>query len=78
MQDSTLSVYEAADWGARLAGVALVHKNAQGGLVIDEVPVETIQVVGQFSVLNCTDGRARVVLTSFLRLVGMQAPSNRL
>jgi hypothetical protein len=70
MQDSTLSVYEAADWGSKLAGVALVHKNDQGTLVIDEVLVDTIQVVGQFSVLNCVDGRSRVVLTSFLRLVG--------
>ncbi len=71
MQDnSTLSVYEAADWGAKLSGAAQVHKNAQGTLVIDQVLVETIQVIGQFSVLNCADGRARVVLTSFLRLVG--------
>jgi hypothetical protein len=73
MQDSTLSVYEAADWGAKLSGAALVHKNAQGTLVIDEVLVESIQVVGQFSVLNCADGRARVVLTSFLRLVGVHS-----
>jgi hypothetical protein len=69
MQDSTLSVYEAADWGAKLSGVALAHKNAQGALFIDEVLVETIRVIGQFSVLDCADGRARVVLTSFLRLV---------
>jgi hypothetical protein len=73
MQDSTLSVYEAADWGAKLAGVALAHRDAQGGLVIDGVSVEDVQIVGQFSVLSCADGRARVVLTSFLRLVGGQA-----
>jgi len=73
MQDSTLSVYEAADWGAKLAGVALAHKNDQGTLVIDGVLVETVQLIGQFSVLNCADGRARVVLTSFLRLVGAHA-----
>ncbi|MEI7645930.1 MAG: hypothetical protein WCJ55_16805 [Chloroflexales bacterium] len=70
MQDRTLSVYEAADWGAKLSGAALVHKDPQGTLVIDGVLVETVQLVGQFSVLNCADGRARVVLTSFLRLVG--------
>ncbi|MEI7768910.1 MAG: hypothetical protein WCI67_02925 [Chloroflexales bacterium] len=73
MQDSTLSVYEAADWGAKLSGVALAHKNDQGALVVDGVLVETVQRIGQFSVLNCADGRARVVLTSFLRLVGVHA-----
>ncbi|NTW01103.1 MAG: hypothetical protein HGA19_07285 [Oscillochloris sp.] len=74
MKDSTLSVYATADWGAKLIGAALVHKDAQGTLVIDGVPVETVQVIGQFSVLNCVDGRSRVVLTSFLRMVSAPSP----
>ncbi|NTU81471.1 MAG: hypothetical protein HGA45_19170 [Chloroflexales bacterium] len=64
-----MSVYEAADWGAKLAGVALVRKDAQGTIFVDEVRVEAVRVIGQFSVLDGVDGLSRVVLTSFLRLV---------
>ncbi|MBX0328605.1 hypothetical protein K2Z83_13045 [Oscillochloris sp. ZM17-4] len=70
---STLSIYEAADWGAKVAGAASARRDPQGALFIDEVPVETIQVSGMFSVLGCADGKNRVVLSSFLRLV--RAPS---
>jgi hypothetical protein len=69
MPGSTMSVYEAADWGAKLAGVALVRKDAQGTIFVDEVQVEAVRVIGQFSVLDGADGLSRVVLTSFLRLV---------
>jgi hypothetical protein len=69
MSSNTLSIYERADWGAKVAGTALARRDDQGALFIDEVRVETVQVNGQFSVLNCADGLRRVVLTSFLRLV---------
>jgi hypothetical protein len=69
MSGRTLSVYESADWGSRLAGVALVHRDAAGVLFVDDIRVESIDVSGQFSVLRCADGRTRPVLTSFLRLV---------
>jgi hypothetical protein len=77
MSSNTLSVYERADWGAKVAGMALARRDEQGTLFIDDLRVETVQVSGQFSVLTCTDGRRRVVLTSFLRLVpgpGRAAP----
>lgn len=69
MTGRTLSVYESADWGARLAGVALVRRDAAGVLFVDDIRVDTVAVSGQFSVLGCADGRNRAVLTSFLRLV---------
>lgn len=69
MYGSSISLYEAANWGARLAGAALARKDDQGGLFIDGVLVESTQIVAQFSVLRCVDGRSCVVLTSFLRLV---------
>lgn len=69
MPDVTLSVYETADWGTRLAGVTNAHHDAGGALVVDGVRVEEIQTRGHFSVLSCVDGTTRVVLTSFLRLV---------
>lgn len=69
MPSNTVSVYETAEWGARLAGEALVRKAVGGELFVNEVRVETIHLRGQFSVLGCVDGRTHVVLTSFLRLV---------
>lgn len=69
MSDRTLSVYETADWWARLIGVALVRYDARGTLFVNEVPVETIRRSGHFSVLCCVDGSVSVVLSSFLRLV---------
>ncbi|NNJ11647.1 hypothetical protein EKD04_015030 [Chloroflexales bacterium ZM16-3] len=73
MPESTLSVYEAADWGARIAGAVIARRDAQGILFIDEVPVDTVQVRGMFSVLGFADGKTRVVLSSFLRLVSSPA-----
>jgi hypothetical protein len=72
MSATTLSLYETADWGARIAGVARVHHDARGTLFVEGVRVEGIQTKGHFSVLSCADGSTSVVLTSFLRLV--QAP----
>lgn len=69
MADRTLSVYETADWGARLVGTAHAHYDARGTLFVNEVRVETIRRSGHFSVLGCVDGSTCVVLTSFLRLV---------
>lgn len=69
MPDKTLSVYESADWGARLAGAVHARRDAAGLLFVDDVRVEAIHVSGHFSVLDCADGRTRIVLTSFLRLV---------
>lgn len=69
MPETTLSVYETPDWGARLAGVARAHRDAQGELFVNEVHVEGITVKGLFSILSCADGSTPVVLTSFLRLV---------
>jgi hypothetical protein len=69
MADSTLSVYESAEWGARIAGVAHAHRDDAGTLFMDEVRVVAVRVSGHFSVLSCVDGSTRVVLTSFLRLV---------
>jgi hypothetical protein len=69
MSANTLSIYEAADWGAKVAGAASARRDLHGALFIDEVVVETVQVRGMFSVLGCADGRTRVVLSSFLRLV---------
>lgn len=69
MSDCTLSVYETADWWARLVGVAHVRYDARGTLLVNEVPVEAIRRSGHFSVLCCLDGSTSVVLTSFLRLV---------
>jgi hypothetical protein len=69
MQERTLSVYAAADWGAKLIGVVLVHRDAAGALFIGDVPVSTVQVSGHFSVLHGSDGRSHVVLSSFLRLL---------
>jgi hypothetical protein len=69
MSDTTLSLYESADWWARRAGVAHVHRDAQGALFVNGARVEATQVHGHFSVLSCADGSTSVVLTSFLRLV---------
>ncbi|MBP1468283.1 hypothetical protein EYB53_021410 [Candidatus Chloroploca sp. M-50] len=69
MSDRTLSVYESANWGSRLAGVALVRYDARGILLVNEVPVETTRKSGHFTVLHCVDGSTSVVLSSFLRLV---------
>lgn len=69
MPDRTLSVYESANWGARLAGVAQVHYDAKGILLVNEVAVESIRKSGHFTVLSCVDGSTTVVLSSFLRLV---------
>lgn len=69
MSDRTLSVYETADWRARLVGVAHVRYDARGTLFINEVAVEAIRRSGHFSVLSCVDGSTSVVLTGFLRLV---------
>ncbi|WP_129675306.1 hypothetical protein [Candidatus Chloroploca sp. Khr17] len=69
MSDRTLSVYESAHWGSRLAGVALVRYDARGILLVNEVPVQTTRKSGHFTVLNCVDGSTSVVLSSFLRLV---------
>lgn len=74
MADTVLSVYETASWGARIAGAVQARRDATGTLFINEMRVESISVVGMFSVLGCADGRDRVVLSSFLRLVpGPQA-----
>lgn len=69
MQEQTLSVYAKADWGARLIGVVLAHRDATGTLFVNEVQISDIDVSGHFSVLRGIDGRSHVVLTSFLRLV---------
>jgi len=69
MASTTLSLYESADWGARTAGVATAYKDMHGALFIDDVRVDRIRVVGQFSILEGAGGRAWVVLSSFLRLV---------
>ena len=69
MASNTLSIYERADWGARIAGVAQARRDAAGTLFLDDVPVTASHVSGHFSVLSCADGTTRVVLTSFLRLV---------
>lgn len=71
-----LSTYETAEWGARVAGLAQAHKDASGALFIDAVRVTTIDHSGHFSVLHCVDGKSRVVLTSFLRLVPVVALEN--
>jgi hypothetical protein len=82
MAGNTLSVYESADWGARIAGVAQARRDAAGALFMDDVRVIDTRVSGHFSVLSCADGSTRVVLTSFLRLVPNAArgeqPFNRL
>jgi hypothetical protein len=69
MSDQVLSVYAAVNWGARLIGVVLAHRDATGVLFVDDVPVSDIYVSGHFSVLHGVDGRSHIVLTSFLRLV---------
>lgn len=69
MTDTTLSVYETADWGSRIAGVAQARRDARGELFVNQIHVEAINVKGHFSVLRCADGSTSVVLTSFLRLV---------
>ncbi len=69
MSDRTLSVYETANWWARLAGVAHVRYDVHGTLFVNEVAVEAIRCSGHFSELRCVDGSTSVVLTSFLRLV---------
>jgi hypothetical protein len=75
MSGRTLSLFEAAIWGAKVSGEAIGRKDAQGVLFMDDVQVETIQVRGMFSVLGCANGRTQVVLTSFLRLVPGPTPS---
>jgi hypothetical protein len=69
MSDGKLSLYETADWGARIAGATSARRDAAGTLFLDEVQVESVSVNGQFSVLRCIDGSTKVVLSSFLRLV---------
>lgn len=71
MSDSgrTLSVYAAADWGARLAGTAIVRRGTDGAIYVDDILVTDVKVSGQFSILQASDGRSHVVLSSFLRLV---------
>jgi hypothetical protein len=77
MAGNTLSVYESADWGARVAGVAEARRDAAGALFVDDVRVVNTRVSGHFSVLSCADGSTRVVLTSFLRLVPGAARSEQ-
>lgn len=69
MSGIRLSLYETADWGARIAGEAHARHDADGTLFLDEVRVEAVRHSGHFSVLSCADGSTKVVLTSFLRLV---------
>lgn len=73
MAEQKLSVYAAADWGARLIGVVFARRDAAGALFVDDVRVSDVQADGHFSVLRGSNGRSYVVLTSFLRLVA--APS---
>ncbi|HWQ14848.1 MAG TPA: hypothetical protein VNL77_18760 [Roseiflexaceae bacterium] len=66
---SRMSIYHAADWGARVVRVAIVSQARDGTYAVDRVPVTTVHASGFFSVLTCVDGTTHVVLTAFLRLV---------
>lgn len=73
MSDIRIMTYGAPQWGAKVVGNAMLHKDSQTRYYVDNVCVTDVRVVDLFTVLACVDGSTHYVLTAFFQQLDRRA-----